>query len=595
MNIIKYFPGTIIVGNNILTVPCCEKGRGGGHLTRCIKLVQDLRILGKEAYLLADVNDNIKNLLEIHQFDNSYIVSEKKICDKNWDLIILDRFQTPLDEISRWKKIAPVIGIDEGGSFRDNFDFLVDILIPEKLGKPRANIASHALIKLPQDFKRKDTQRKPDDVLKILIAFGQEDPAGLGLKTARALSAAKKKHPVEITLLRGSLYKGKVFHLPDVKALESISNLAGHLYKYDIVITHYGITAYEALYAGAQVFLAHPSKLHKKLAKAAGFCNFKHYQQLQTRAISPDCLPNKSLAGLCYGFSPQVNRCCPVCCAEIWRSVARFADRTYRRCFECRIIYMDRTCPPPIEYEREYFFESYVKQYGKTYLEDFKNIKTLGKQRLKHINSILSRRDGAAHKSNTSEAPALLDIGCAYGPFLAAAREEGFLPYGIDPAKDAVFYVQEELDIPAVQGFFPEDCPALPASCDVVTLWLVIEHFRDCSKVLTAIKNILKPGGILAFSTPSFSGVSGRFNLSRFLSASPADHWTVWSPAMCKKALALAGFKVKKIEVTGCHPERFPLLGRFAKNRKSPLYRVLSATSKLFRLGDTFEVYATLC
>jgi hypothetical protein len=61
---------------------------------------------------------------------------------------------------------------------------------------------------------------------------------------------------------------------------------------------------------------------------------------------------------------------------------------------------------------------------------------------------------------------------------------------------------------------------------------------------------------------------------------------------MCKKALALYGFKVKKTASIGHHPERFPLLGKLAKSKKSPLYKLLLAISKLFGLGDTFEVYS---
>ncbi len=61
---------------------------------------------------------------------------------------------------------------------------------------------------------------------------------------------------------------------------------------------------------------------------------------------------------------------------------------------------------------------------------------------------------------------------------------------------------------------------------------------------------------------------------------------------MCKKALALAGFKVKKIAMSGCHPERFPLLGKFAADKNSRLYSMLMAVSRIFALGDTFEVYA---
>jgi len=189
----------------------------------------------------------------------------------------------------------------------------------------------------------------------------------------------------------------------------------------------------------------------------------------------------------------------------------------------------------------------------------------------------------------------MLDIGCAYGPFLAAAREEGFSPCGIDPCDDAVRYVQNELGIPAVQGFFPPDQKeAVPSLFSGITLWFVIEHFRDCVPVLAEIKKLLKPGGVFAFSTPSFSGISGRSSLKKFLSNSPGDHWTVWSPKVCRKALALAGFKVKKIVSIGHHPQRFPLLGKFAKSKKSPLYWLFLAISRIFCLGDSIEVYAKL-
>jgi SAM-dependent methyltransferase len=249
---------------------------------------------------------------------------------------------------------------------------------------------------------------------------------------------------------------------------------------------------------------------------------------------------------------------------------------------------MKRLTPPPIEYETDYFFGQYKKQYGKTYLEDFPNLVASGRRRLAHIKALLK-----------TTAPALLDIGCAYGPFLAAARDEGFAPAGLEPAHDAARYVRETLGIPCVHGFFPDGLPVqglyvrgLPGSpYDAVTLWYVIEHFREPGPVLQAIHRILKPGGVLAFSTPSFSGDSGRKSMVSFLKNSPPDHRTVWSPQTCASYLKKYGFKVKKIVVTGHHPERFPFIGPRLRG-KGPLYRFFLALSKIFRLGDTFEVYA---
>jgi len=281
--------------------------------------------------------------------------------------------------------------------------------------------------------------------------------------------------------------------------------------------------------------------------------------------------------------------------------LARFAERSYRRCKRCGAITMNRISPPPIEYAREYFFEFYRQQYGKTYIEDFPHLRAMAKQRLARIRRLLPAGKPSAAGVNSAAAngagpaagaaPRLLEIGCAYGPFLAEARDGGFAAQGLEPAEDAANYVAQTLGIPAMHGFFKKGLFGA-GEFDAVALWLVIEHFRDGAEALAEIRRILKPGGALAFSTPSLAGISGRSSLSRFLERSPADHWTVWSPAACRKALAAAGFRLKKIRVTGHHPERFPLLGKCARGKKGPLYLLLLAASRLFALGDTFEAYA---
>jgi 2-polyprenyl-3-methyl-5-hydroxy-6-metoxy-1,4-benzoquinol methylase/predicted RNA-binding Zn-ribbon protein involved in translation (DUF1610 family) len=462
----------------------------------------------------------------------------------------------------------------------------------------------------------------------VLISFGQEDAAGLGIAAARAL-AEKNTDTVEITLLRGGLEKKENIYNDKFLCATAIPHLADHLMEYDLVITHYGLTAFESLYRGVPVLLASPGAYHEKLAKAAGFCSVgigtasakkmtrllfnrgklnrsflaglqKHCLALAVRH-NLDRPPRQSLAALINGFTPSVSRNCPACGGTVLHgpALARYAERTYRRCKYCGIIIMERLTPPPVEYEKEYFFEQYQKQYGKTYLEDFPNLTAMGKRRLAVIKSLMPAAGNTAAGSTAAgnvAAPPLLDIGCAYGPFLAAAREEGFSPFGIDPAQDAIRYVTQTLGIPAVQGFFPPENGArrTSSSYSVITLWYVIEHFRDCVPVLAEIQKLLKPGGVLAFSTPSFTGISGRASLKKFLERSPADHWTVWSPAAAKKALKTAGFTVKKIVNSGHHPERFPLLGKFAQNKKSPLYWLLMAVSTIFCLGDTFEAYAVL-
>jgi 2-polyprenyl-3-methyl-5-hydroxy-6-metoxy-1,4-benzoquinol methylase/spore coat polysaccharide biosynthesis predicted glycosyltransferase SpsG len=634
----------------ILLIPSHEKGRGSGHISRSLELAAALRSPEREVFLYIPHDKNSlapeKPAHDFPGYNPDWRITESGLLNYRpgeIDFIVLDRFQTPEEEFLRYRNIAPVIGIDEGGANRENFDFLIDILIPHKINSGRftafgyctPNIANPSLIsrKIRMGGLQTTTEKlrmgKNNLPIKILISFGREDAAGLGPAIARTLPGIKNTDIVLLTESQAAI--------PGVNVSGLIPDLCNSLSKYDLLITHYGLTAYEALCAGIPVLLASPTAYHKKLAQAAGFLtvtlkslcsprrgglrrdnpwcyapphNFTSRIEIFdengiTQPVVEYCArlaekfnfggSKESLADVLNKFFPIVNRLCPACgSSRSGKVISRYNDRTYRCCSRCGIIYMDRACPPPVEYGRDYFFEQYEKQYGKTYLADFPNLTAMGKRRLKIINSFFPEPQGRT----------LLDIGCAYGPFLSAARDEGFSPAGIDPAEDAVAYVRE-INIPAVRGFFP-GCP-IPApvsknagetlknpadSFDVVTLWYVIEHFQNLLPVLAEIRKLLKAGGVLSFSTPSFSGVSGRSSIFRFLEKSPPDHWTVLSPASAKRVLKISGFKVKKTVVTGHHPERFPVIGKLVEGKKNLLYGILLVISKVFRFGDTFEVYA---
>jgi 2-polyprenyl-3-methyl-5-hydroxy-6-metoxy-1,4-benzoquinol methylase/spore coat polysaccharide biosynthesis predicted glycosyltransferase SpsG len=613
--------------HSLLVIPACEPGRGGGHLVRCVALVRDLRALGREAWLYI-TSPNADAVLDTVQFDRAWLLAENGLREKSWQCIILDRFHTPARELARWQEIAPVIGIDEGGKHRNYFDFLIDIL-PNCFKIP-PNIADPSLLPLPK-IKPYLSARSETESLKVLLSFGLEDSAGLGPALAKTLVNHQN---IEITLLQGKQSQGKKY----TSLKNPIPNLNEHLTDYDLIVTHYGLTSFEALYAGVPVLLASPTAYHEKLAKQAGFWTlgigkknavkklnvllrkneafFPYFRGLKKHCVDMaiefglDREFRQSLASLVNGFAPDVNRSCPVCGAALDGPVlARFSERNYIRCKYCGVISMNRINPLPVEYYKEYFFEQYQKQYGKTYIEDFPNLTAMAKHRLSVIRKVGSNgmaappwgigsrektREGQNKLSNDDPcSPSLLDIGCAYGAFLAAAQEEGYVPHGIDPAEDAVRYVTQIIGIHATQGYFPTpDSRLSTPDYKVITLWYVIEHFRDCVPALAEIRKLLKPGGVLAFATPSFTGISGRKSLKHFLKNSPQDHRTVWSPSVCVKSLGKTGFRVKRIISSGHHPERFPFLGKFARNRNSPLYRLLLAASRIFALGDTMEVYA---
>jgi 2-polyprenyl-3-methyl-5-hydroxy-6-metoxy-1,4-benzoquinol methylase/spore coat polysaccharide biosynthesis predicted glycosyltransferase SpsG len=637
----------------ILIVPTCERGRGGGHLSRCLLLFRDL--LERERDVFLWIPDYFKDdlILRFKEFFGTheslrFFSREQELAGKTWDFIILDQFRTSREDYVFWAGFAPLIGIDEGGPSRNCFDFLIDLL--PSLSKHEANLNAPSLLPLPKNRRppaaANSAAGKPvtgktsggnapggnpagsdGSPLAILVSFGAEDSAGLGPAAARALSALAARpnaaRPLEITIvmpdiLGEELVREELAKLSCVSVSGKIPNLRDHFAEYDLLITHFGLSAFEAVYARLPVMLVSPTVYHEELANNAGFYSLGAGVE-RARGLETLTFDGKLLETLEHARGKVAGRFgleedqeedlgsfvdsleiispafCPVCeeKAEEIPVIARFPEESYRRCPACGTIYESRLKPPQIVYDKDYFFTLYKKQYGRTYIEDFHNLKHIGRKRLAHIRALLGIRDKKIK-------PLLLDVGCAYGPFMAAAEETGFSPMGIDPVKDAVRYVKDNLRFPAWQGFFPAAVPAEFRSrpnyegvLDVVTLWYVIEHFTDFAGMLREIHGMLKKGGVLALSTPSFSGVSGRKQLRSFLEDSPPDHWTIWSPASCEKIFSRHGFRLKKIVITGHHPERFPFFGRFFRpNRKGPLYRLIFLISRVFRLGDTFEAYA---
>ena len=95
----------------------------------------------------------------------------------------------------------------------------------------------------------------------------------------------------------------------------------------------------------------------------------------------------------------------------------------------------------------------------------------------------------------------LLDVGTAAGAFLAAARDRGWDVEGCEPNRWMAKWGSEYFRVPIRAGeLFDQDYR--PASFDVITLWDVIEHTPDPARVLRAVRQLLKPNGLLIVNYP---------------------------------------------------------------------------------------------
>lgn len=580
------------VSRPLVFVPSVAVGQGTGHIRRLAGIIErikdDWRCL---CYMpLQTETPSKKPLTKYFPELDLFAITE---LPPSAHLVIVDGFRTSHSEMERLRSCGPVIALDEGGSGRQGADFLFDI-IPGIMDRTQdSNLRDASFIPLP--IRRKSGPL--GELRTALVVAGGENAAGLAIPIAHQLAREGLKviviDPHAVGLV--STDEGVIISGP-------ILNLREKLFEYDLVATHYGFTAFEALAAGCRVILFSPTRYHFLLGKAQGFAviplgplkknTVKHILSSVSsypRSIYSETV-QKDLAEEILHLAGRTVRACPLCSYKVFfGALVRFADRTVVSCPECNMQYVSFLVAEGQSYTRSYFFDEYLSQYGKTYLEDFESIRNMGIHRLAFIENAVQK---SLPHLDVSEKK-LLDIGCAYGPFLSAAKDSGWDAWGTDISSDAVQYVRDTLKIPAFISAFPAPDGENNISKHLyaaVTLWFVIEHFEDLEPVFQRIRELLIPGGILAFSTPSAAGISARFNTRNFYQNSPKDHYTLWDPRKVRKQLLRYGFSVLKIVSTGHHPERFP--GMKKKNRNSLAWKLCDFISRACALGDTFEVYA---
>ena len=595
----------------ILLVPSVSKGNGSGHIVRCLSLARALGN-GASVYVPESKSETSWSAAELslayaRELSGVRIVSELPAVARRspYDLVVLDRRATSLAELASWERFAPVLAIDEGGEARDSAQYIVDIL-PRHPRAPggSANRSGVGLLDLPRSRRI-----QPREFKRVLVSFGGEDRAGLTLSLARLLVSEGFVAPSDLTVVSGALRRGAPPHgLDGATILGPVQDLKEHLSRYDLVFTQFGLTAFEAAWAGCGVVLLNPTRYHRELSSAAGFpevgmlrpdrAALRRFLRspAEVFATLAGIVPEEveSLADCLAGLSPAGSRDCPSCGSSDRGILYRDPAKSYFRCAGCGTVYMLRFTPGREKpYKESYFFDEYRRQYGKTYLEDWPALTALAEPRLEIIEELAKASIGRA------KGLSVLDVGCAYGPYLAAAKARGQEAYGIDASEEAASYVRRELGIPAAAGDFidPAAAAGFGGPFDALSMWYVIEHFERLDKALRNAAALVRPGGILALSTPSLEGASGRFDRRGFFARSPEDHFTVWEPSRARAVLKAYGFRVERIRITGHHPERLPGL-RFLASKASlnPFENVLAWLGRLFSrlwgLGDTFEIYA---
>jgi len=591
---------------------------GSGHLERCLVLARGLR-KNYDPYFFVKGDDHIGEILYKESFNfklamHGFNEEVDDIRGLRPNLIFLDIMKTPIEFVRAIKEYAPVIDLDDRGTGSEAATLTVYSLpLPKKM---MANLDSANYLIFRPEIEAFNKHEYAPEIRRVLVSFGGVDAANLSNVFIRIskLSAAR----FEWVFVRGRFNQNR-WSEGDYTEIRAGDTLFEEIARADLVVTSFGMTAYEALALGTPVLLLNPTEYHENLSEVSGlFASLGTYHAptkkggdsvgALSRAFAAHTADPEQLNEFARQMKGRVDRqgaermqlliesvlaagrtdACAVCGRRMERALVRDSEKNIFHCEYCGLFSQQYFGQPEFVYERDYFGEDYAEQYGKTYLEDRENIDRLGGARLGVINPIHER---LRKKYNFSERN-LLDVGCAYGFFLDLARDVGqWTVRGVEPSETASLYARESLILNVETAGFP-DVELPKEHFHAITMWYVLEHMPKINDVLEKVYTALVRGGILALSTPNNRGYTGRFRREEYLARHPADHFYDFSVPAMRKFLKRYRFKVVKVRVTGIHYEHF------LKNRKggfwdNGFFRFLyGLAARLFKLGETFEIYA---
>ena len=167
-----------------------------------------------------------------------------------------------------------------------------------------------------------------------------------------------------------------------------------------------------------------------------------------------------------------------------------------------------------------------------------------------------------------------LDVGCASGVCVKAARDLGFDAIGVEPSKWMCEYGEKEYGLDLRQGTLEEQ-HFEDGFFDIVSMYDVIEHVPTPSDTLKEIYRILKPSGKLVVNVPDSGSIISRIMGKKWPFLLNV-HIHYYTSSTIKKQLEKAGFEVKYIrpywqilplgyifERAACYFSFFRILKRF--------------------------------
>lgn len=262
-----------------------------------------------------------------------------------------------------------------------------------------------------------------------------------------------------------------------------------------------------------------------------------------------------------------------------------------RSCLNCGIIFID---PQPTAkeiadmYRKEYFEGDFRCGHAGSYFDD---------ATLQNLASLPLLRRIRQYQSTGR----FLEVGCAGGAFLSAARQSGFEVTGVEFSEEAAKFAREKFHLDISTGDLTDiHLPA--AAFDIVFMGDVLEHLPDPLAVIREVNRITKSGGLLVLLCPTqtdtvFSRLG--FGLYSALGKTaavnlPPYHLFEYRPASMRYLLETCRFEIVDSVSEIIPPGKITLRGPVIQNVGKKLFHYPNYLfTKIFHLlGDRIEMFA---
>jgi SAM-dependent methyltransferase len=257
---------------------------------------------------------------------------------------------------------------------------------------------------------------------------------------------------------------------------------------------------------------------------------------------------------------------CTLCHVSDFRIIYQRDIWKYRLCLNCRLVSLHPK-PSPEELMKNY--QRYLPDQPEEITKWERMMKAV---MVKSANLIESRfRTGKGR---------LLDVGCGYGFFLKEMKSRGWQVEGVEVSQVGRRYAREKWGLHVYSE--PLEDISLPNNYfDATTFLYVIEHVPDPLGLLTEVKRILKPDGLILLRWPHTTPIVrilGPWAKRLDLYHTPY-HLYDFSPSTISKLLLDSGFKGVETTIGGYTrpPQR---LGRWASRVFGQLGEALYLLSK---------------